>query len=830
MATGRGFRKFFTIGGLDFSTSLLGEGIARARYLKNLTRRLSGAVGRRPGYRYHAQSLNDAGGYGLFSYMAAGMDSELLVIVDGAIKKINETELQFSFSGSSGSFSFQANDSTENGYFWWSTDLDANSTDTGSGFGGSPITISDLATVLDAVTGFTVTSQGGDNSVPASFAEVIDTRALAATLNPVKYWYLSTLNTNDGTDPFDSFDDSTDDLGHVQGVNVADVCFLTTPGHRIVKYDGHAVYSPGLPKATAATPVAVGGGTLGPTSSGYSYQANYVFVDNKGNVTEGPAIGSGEVPLSSGEDMQVTMSCVTTPSNYYARSGTSTSNQTGTTINLDDGSGGNHNIIAGDTVYLLDRATSEYVTRSVATVTSTSITVDSSVQVNNNDVISSNLRVQLWRTTDGGSTLYLQGEYPQDVHTGSIVIVDSTVDDDLGREKFVTPIGEDRTPIDAEFRDYDPTTQPFPTYDQIYGANAVTVHQGMLVFGWSYYLRWSLPTEYEYFPYLNYEPIQAEDGDEITGLASTGNVLLVFKENSIHAVVGDLNGQFTVTVVSNSIGCASSASLKEGKPGEFFFVSKRGVELINTAYNPRVVTFRISQVFDNINRADPYADNLKLKRSTGIVDRLNSKYLLYIPEEEATVSGNRVPQSGSKCYEIDYSRIEGGEIEVFEWMGINMYGGAVRHNDDTWFIARMEDSSQLDHYIGRFVPIDSNYAFADHMSQIDVEWKSQWDTAGDPAIEKKLTKVTTYHLDLDKSPTFSSTVTLYKDFDESSTWSSFPLPPFGGTPRVVTGLPKADKVQAVQYKIENTEKNVDFFFDGIELEYAPDHRRQIRQR
>ena len=91
-------------------------------------------------------------------------------------------------------------------------------------------------------------------------------------------------------------------------------------------------------------------------------------------------------------------------------------------------------------------------------------------------------------------------------------------------------------------------------------------------------LRWShanYPNDWRTADYIDIDI--GHDGDEITALVPFGDRLLVFKNNSIHAVYGWDYSSFSVQPVSQTVGCPSQDAVVSTEFGVYFFSWPDGV-------------------------------------------------------------------------------------------------------------------------------------------------------------------------------------------------------------------------------------------------------------
>ena len=103
--------------------------------------------------------------------------------------------------------------------------------------------------------------------------------------------------------------------------------------------------------------------------------------------------------------------------------------------------------------------------------------------------------------------------------------------------------------------------------------------------GFAYYnsrLRWSMTNQPEKWENLSYVDIDVgERGDVITGLVPLADRLLVFKNNSVHAMYGFGSDSFQLTPLSRDVGSIELSSPVSTPYGVFFWHDRAGVYLYN---------------------------------------------------------------------------------------------------------------------------------------------------------------------------------------------------------------------------------------------------------
>lgn len=133
------------------------------------------------------------------------------------------------------------------------------------------------------------------------------------------------------------------------------------------------------------------------------------------------------------------------------------------------------------------------------------------------------------------------------------------------------------------------------------------------------------------------EPAQAididkDDGDEITGICTFQDAVIIFKERSIHQVTFDADGVPSVALVTRALGCVSHKSIDNAE-NDVFFMSRRGMYVLGnepqffSAIRTNELSTRISPKLKLINESD-------LPKVTAIY--YDYKYWLAVPESSSS--------------------------------------------------------------------------------------------------------------------------------------------------------------------------------------------------
>jgi hypothetical protein len=495
------------------------------------------------------------------------------------------------------------------------------------------------------------------------------------------------------------------------------------------------------------------------------------------------------------------------------------------TISVDDGSGGEHSLQVGDTAYFYDGVTSAYVERAVTARTTTTITIAGSpVDVADNDVISNNLRIAIYRTVDSGVSKFFVVEIPNNPYAATRIYVDTTVDANLGAI-FVRP---------RYAHDEPPKCQYLTTYrNLLFAAGSKT--EPSRVF-------WSDSDGPEYFPAASHATdAKTKIGDIISGLGVNNDQILTFKEQSIFVGAGDfanLNFVFD-QLTSGDLGCVSHGSIQEVREGVLYFLTSRGPYQIVGGQLPSPVGPTISDAGQQFSRIESFFTDInqdsdilpRLKRSVAINWPNQAKYILFIPSEDGDGTANA--NANSTVWVFDYSR--GAWLP--KWTNINSAAGLAIHGDKVYWTARSTNT-----LTAKFLDSDDEYDFADHTTAVDFVYEDSWEHLGEPNIDKKFLRLVILLLDDIESVSWDLTVEMGVDFYKDVTWANLTIP-FGEADSEGWGLGswgefpwgdpvlstkdiklKSNKTKALRVIFKNNQLHKNVLLTGWELEIAAPYR------
>lgn len=735
--------------GFDLKSSDLNYPEQYAQSCINFEINAVGSLVKRKG---NAPYAKDSGALGAFVYNRilpdTGAESPELLSVSDRLLKCKETQIQITYSGAQPSATVSL--FYDQGTAQYRCQLFAGATmvlNQALGLGIDeplPYTCQTLRNTIDALPDFAATISG-DGGVPAAFCENVTERSLGSTAYALKACYWSAVQGVLATQFATAYAARNNvDFEPASAVQLYNVMYFATGKDRIQKYDGQRVYNAGVP-----TPINVTSSLVAdPGITGYNYVHRVQFYqkDAAGNEVYGNLTkisGANLNPVN--QKIDVTFNSISTSSGYNTACAIVNGAQVAvTTITVDNGSGGSHTMVAGDTAYFYDAVSAAYVERQITGVTNTTITIaGAAVTVADNAVISANLRVIIYRNRSIGAppppatdpTLwYVVDEIPHNSFAGATqTYTDSKADASLVTE-LVEPL-TDRSP------------PPIGRY--------LTAFQNLLIIGSletdPNVVAWSDIESPEYFPTPdNQQVVQNLEGDRVTAVAPSNDVLVVFQRGAIHAISGDLPElNYRIDQVTNDVGCIAHQSVRDIR-GVIYFLSPLGPRQMTSANLPQA----LGPFGDNklVSRIDPLFSQpsnttsealFRLSRAWGLHDRSAQKYLLFLPKETVT-GGVRYCNSQSTMLVYDYAR-----DAWLEWQGMNAGAGIVFYNNNINYAERaLGTGATQRNILYRRQSTGTGFDYNDHNQAISIFYRSPWDFMGDASVLKNYLTLRVFTTDL----------------------------------------------------------------------------------
>jgi hypothetical protein len=721
--------------------------------------------------------------------------------------------------------------------------------DMGKGYGVAfPYPISDLITALNTVPGIVATSTG-NLSVPGAFLEVTELTNIASGKSITLNWVSWKEVNKTVPAPFSGLASRIDDDDFINATfaSYSSTLYISNAYDFPQKYDGQTVYRAGMPEGAQPTAADSGGGS-GPTGT-YRYNITY---EQDGRIIEGIATGinvEGVLSESSSPDLVMAGNAVTvTYLNLLAGSGWNTNcaivngNQVGvTTIVVQNTS----TIKTGDTAFFIDASGNEQ-TREVTAATPISITIaGTAVSVNNNSVISNNLKINIWRNKNGGTIPHLVASVPNNSLAanppGTSTYSDTKIDTQLGAQ-YITPARPPNPPPKAA---YVVNYRNQLIYTGL-TTNSITEFESEDTV---YFSEGNAPESVPQDPDITNSFLVPANNDSITGAGQAGSTLVIFKEDSIYGISGDLLSiQFNVTPIApgSNIGCVAHATIMEVANLLYFLHTSGVYSLAETNLYPTDENGNAIALSDPINKLfqftpRDYKRRFQFIRATAVNYTQDKQYLVFIPcEQDPSIATlPKVPNAYSKVLCYDYE-----SKDWFEWTNFNCASGVMELNNDLYFMDRhfsptSTSTSNLYKQHRKYRLID----YVDHVTPIRVTWRSSWEDLGQPKVRKKYLRAALLFDDIDndqQSPNpqlcfktyldwISGVVNTQADISfarQSSPWSTSPWS-FAGWDGYqdsfyTVSLRQGTVSKAIQLQLQMNKLNQTFNFKGFGIEIAPD--------
>jgi hypothetical protein len=764
-------KEFHDFGGVDYRSSDVRRNPKYASDALNAVLLPNGTLTCRKGFKYRASGV---GGGGLESYVwkVDGVAQSEVITIDNNLWRRKSGTVTLAYTGAevSNTVSIVPTEQSDETFINYCVLIEGETEVLSEALGyghdeAATVTLADLKTDIDALANFSCTLSAGISTLPAAFLPVLDVASIdAGYAITFYYWEQVPCPT---TNPFTTFYSKFNTTEHENAclLNHSDLLYVLTGYNKEYKYDSVACYASGLPIGviTSGTPQAGSLTNADSALSIYHWIVTYEHTDEAGNVVEGDASLPVDQAMSA-QDMSLVIPTLQVSSERQTACAIVAGAQVAVNeITVDDGSGGAHTMYEGLTAYFYDGVTSEYVERKITATSATSITVAGDpVNVDNNAVISANLRINIYRNKDGGSSYYLVAALPNDSFAASVTYLDGTADASLGAEYNVPAAGHGEPPENMKYATVFQGSKILagPKTHRVYRSDAD---------GAEYY-----PTDTSFFE------LKSKSSKPITSVLANRALLLIQKENESHALTGDINtNQFRVDQFSQGVGCVAFHTAKD-IDGYLWFCSEQGVFRTADGELPQETSFRIQPVF-GVNIPDAN-EQIVLKRATAAVLGDRQEYRLYLPCEE-TSSGFVHQNANSRVYVADYRQQsmadEEGQPLVRWWpqSALNYSGGACLHDGTFIFMARAfsETLTAMEYLLGQEHDSESEYDLLDHSAKINYRYWTQWLHLGEPSVFKDWLWMKLYSIAERVSPQFHITVQTEFDMVDGNTSTSIDL-------------------------------------------------------
>lgn len=402
-----------------------------------------------------------------------------------------------------------------------------------------------------------------------------------------------------------------------------------------------------------------------------------------------------------------------------------------------------NSIVAGDTIYLLNRINGVYENRTVTSVAATTITFSGSpVTVGDEDVISANLRIRVYRTKAGGAEFYKVADVPHNYWNINQDFVDSLSDVQLGA--LFDPLTEERS---------------MPPK-----ASLITGHQGLMIAagiqGAPNRIAPASIESPEYFSVLTPFDIESNVTGSVRAIISDNeDMLAVFKDDAYYNVVGDLasTSQVVQIVREGQTGISSQASLARvrdtwvgvGPSGFVAFKDGQVVDEFSGQVDPEILKIITSST-----------SQLIFRHASGINDWQNQLYICSIPAETGTTA--IYPNSGSKVLVYDYYNQTWYDWSYHE--SVLPYGNFNFYQKRLYYPIWFQDGSALFKRHEQVQASSRKYDYADNTQKITYDFWMQWDHGDEPSVLKLYERLKVYCMQPTFFVPFVLRIRVYRDF------------------------------------------------------------------
>jgi hypothetical protein len=261
------------------------------------------------------------------------------------------------------------------------------------------------------------------------------------------------------------------------------------------------------------------------------------------------------------------------------------------------------------------------------------------------------------------------------------------------------------------------------TSADIVGATLVTEFKDHLFFAKNDLVTFSAP-----FDRLDYNPANGAGSfrlrSDVTGLIVFRTQLICFAEDEIKNLSGDSSTDFTLTTITDKLGCSEPDTIQE-VGGDVLFLGPDGIRYLGgtDAFGDFALQLASRQITDKF---ETFIDNTK--EYSSVVIRKKNQYRVF--KYEAGLDENAVGYVGMQKSDQSGQGFEWGSLK-----GINAYVSSSVYDNETEFVLFANDSG----YVYRMESGNSFDGIA-----IPALLYTPYISVNDPNIRKTLFKISTY--------------------------------------------------------------------------------------
>lgn len=333
-------------------------------------------------------------------------------------------------------------------------------------------------------------------------------------------------------------------------------------------------------------------------------------------------------------------------------------------------------------------------------------------------------------------------------------------------------------------------------------------------------IRWSNPGDPTVWPVENYMELDADDGDEITGIWVLGTELIVFKESKIYAV-SYVGGQFQyyAELRVDGTGCSSYDSIITLGSYCYFY----GIDAFYK-FDGRILTSISDKIQDlvlNINPAsrsrvysNVYIPKSQLWFLVGYLNSINHNYVFIYDLDRQNWTMFTIEAACLGVYQSVEDLTWNDLTESWDSYSIS-WGDRVFLTNSDILVTGAYDGIIFSHdSLG--VDSDNNVAYIGN-------WQSKWIDFDEPDYNKRILRMT---LLLSKQTAGDLAVGIKKDWEDSVYCNSYTVSMTGTEARdiIERRIDFTLYCRAFQVELKTTEINRPFQVHKIVIEYVPKGR------
>lgn len=702
-----------------------------------------------------------------------------------------------------------------------------------------PAVASAIKTFLDTtVGGFTVTISGGSSYTISLHAG--DFIIGSGNTRVFKYYAYSTVTAGYTSYSGFSFSPKT------STALLNNSLYMTGNNGQILKYDGQTFYKAGLPKIKISSLANVNPTAIEVTNSTdtFTYKIRLAHRDNAGNYIYGPFSEEKSILVTAGKAVAITVdydSFVGLGTGYKSRYATATSAPSGlTTGTAFSFTTSGNTLKVGDLVFWPKHGYTTFSSQTsfnnieeywkhfgrvtaVGPGLTPTITVvpefssqDPHVKSMSSDVVSAGMWLEVYRTkrksVDPGQTSFYLIGTPAVNNDAIKVYDDNWYDQSVGTPLEANPQAPN---LLSDVGAMAPACQYLTTYNSRLIATGDIVDGNIVHFSESGFPE-NFPTSTNSFL------TDTEFGDGAVGCSGNQDSLIVFKSSTIHRVIGDLGGLFTVERIFTGSSCFSHNGISEIGEQRTIFPTKKGLYQIIRSSSVRPLMPIEGITGESIDRLAKYFSSEK--------DGDYIKYFSYI-NTNTYPNENKAIITVPKRYDDATSITSASNFELFDyivfdykkglytiWQGLNSYGGFIVSGEDLIFVRTNGALSTIS-----MSGLSSDYL--DHTTPITTELKFNWMHLGRPDVLKKFLRGNIWILGNDGSSLTAETEINW----DSTTTSTLALMPYETTDTNIKFKMTEQRAKALRLIISHSEPLKRLRLPGFTLEVVAPFKPRLKE-